>query len=296
MRVLLALLFIPAVLTAGQPPAVAVEAAARSIQPGEVVRLTITTASPATRVTVQAFDTAFPAFRVDNGTWLALLGVDLDVKPGRHTVSVTAADGTRTHATTRTLIVTNKAFPTRRLTVEPRYVEPPADVTDRIVKEAARLNALWASRTPDRHWNGAFVAPVPDRANSAFGSRSVFNGQPRSPHGGADFASPSGRIVRAPAAGRVVLAEDLYYTGQTVVIDHGLGLLSLFAHLSAIDVEFNQLVTPGDVLGRVGATGRVTGPHLHWTVRLAGTRVDPLSLINVTGQPADARVASGWLP
>ncbi len=245
---------------------------------------------------VQAFDTTFPAFRIDDQTWQALIGVDLDVKPGRHTASITAADGTRTHSTTRTIVVTDKAFPTRRLTVEPRYVEPPADVTARIASEAKRLNAIWASRTPERLWTGTFVAPVPDRANSAFGSRSVFNGQPRSPHGGADFLSPTGRPIRAPAAGRVVLAEDLYFTGGTVVVDHGLGLVSLFAHLSAIDAEPGQLVSPGDVLGRAGATGRVTGAHLHWTVRLAGTRVDPLALIEVTGQPADAHVKSGWLP
>jgi murein DD-endopeptidase MepM/ murein hydrolase activator NlpD len=137
---------------------------------------------------------------------------------------------------------------------------------------------------------------VPDRANSVFGSRSVFNGQPRSPHGGADFASPSGRLIRAPNGGRVVLAEDLYFTGQSVVIDHGLGLVSLFAHLSSIDVAPDTIVTAGDALGRVGATGRVTGPHLHWTVRLAGTRVDPQSLMDVTAQPDDATIAAGLLP
>ena len=296
MRVLLALLLLlPAMLVASQP-ALTVEAAARAVQPGEVVRLTITTASPMTSLTVQAFETTFESYRTTDTTWQALVGVDLDVAPGRHAVTITATDGTRTHISSRTLVVSRKAFPTRRLTVEPKYVEPPAAVTARILREAERLNAIWAARTPERLWSGPFTAPVPDRANSAFGSGSVFNGQPRSPHGGADFLSPTGRPIAAPNAGRIVLAEDLYYTGGTVVIDHGLGLVSLFAHLSAIDATVGTSVASGDVVGRVGATGRVTGPHLHWTVRLAGTRVDPLSLVDVSGQPDDAVVATGFLP
>ncbi|MCC7043485.1 MAG: M23 family metallopeptidase [Acidobacteria bacterium] len=296
MRVLLTTVLLSVTLTAGQAPVLSVQAAARAIEPGEVVRLTLTTAIPVTAVTVRAFDTAFTPFRLDDRTWQVLVGVDLDVRPGRHIVSIVAADATQTWTTTRTLVVADKAFPTRRLTVEPKYVEPPPDVTQRILAEAGRLNAIWASRSPERLWSGAFAAPVPDRANSAFGSRSVFNGQPRSPHGGADFASPSGRVIRAPNGGRVVLAEDLYFTGQSVVLDHGLGLVSLFAHLSSIDVHPGTIVSAGDALGRVGATGRVTGPHLHWTVRLAGARVDPLSLMDVTGLPDNATLEAGLLP
>jgi murein DD-endopeptidase MepM/ murein hydrolase activator NlpD len=296
MRLLLALVLLPATLMAGQAPALSVRAAARSVQPGEVVRLTISTATPVTTIDVRAFDTPFLPFQLDATTWQVLLGVDLDVRPGHHVVSIVATDGARTSTTTRTLEVADKSFPTRRLTVEPKYVEPPPDVTARILAEAERLNKIWASATRDRFWSGAFTPPVPDRANSVFGSRSVFNNQPRSPHGGADFASPTGRVVRAPNAGRVVLAEDLYFTGRSVVVDHGLGLVSLFAHLSSIDVAAGALVAAGDPLGRVGATGRVTGPHLHWTVRLAGTRVDPLALMDVTGQPGDASIEAGLLP
>ena len=138
-------------------------------------------------------------------------------------------------------------------------------------------------RRATRLWQDGFVRPVPDEANSAFGTRSVFNGQPRSPHGGADFLSPSGRPIAAPSGGRVALARDLYYTGNTVILDHGLGLFSMFAHLSVINVKDGDVVTSGQVLGEVGATGRVTGPHLHWTVRLNGTRIDPLSLLSVLG-------------
>jgi murein DD-endopeptidase MepM/ murein hydrolase activator NlpD len=296
MRALLATVLLSVTLTAGQAPVLSVQAAARAIEPGEVVRLTLTTAAPMTGLTVRAFDRDFTPFRLDDRTWQVLVGVDLDVTPGRHIVSIVAADATQTWTTTRTLVVADKAFPTRRLTVEPKYVEPPPDVTQRILAEAGRLNAIWASRSPERLWSGAFAAPVPDRANSAFGSRSVFNGQPRSPHGGADFASPSGRVIRAPNGGRVVLAEDLYFTGQSVVLDHGLGLVSLFAHLSSIDVQPGTIVSAGDALGRVGATGRVTGPHLHWTVRLAGARVDPLSLMDVTGLPGHATLEAGLLP
>ena len=114
---------------------------------------------------------------------------------------------------------------------------------------------------------------------SGFGVRSVYNGEPRAPHSGADFASPSGTPVLAPGGGRVVLAEPLYFTGQTVVIDHGLGLVSLLAHLSRIDVRVGADVVAGARVGLVGATGRATGPHLHWTVRLQGARVDPMSVI-----------------
>jgi murein DD-endopeptidase MepM/ murein hydrolase activator NlpD len=132
-----------------------------------------------------------------------------------------------------------------------------------------------------RLWAGRFVRPVADPANSAFGSRSILNGQARSPHGGTDFLSEAGTPVHAPNSGRVVLVDDLYYTGNTVVIDHGQGLVSLFAHLSAVNVRASQDVKTGDLIGLVGATGRVTGPHLHWTVRLGNARVDPLSLVAV---------------
>jgi len=252
---------------------------ARSMQPGEVALVTVTTETPAGLVATSAMGRDWRPFKIDDRTWQVVIGIDLDTAPGNHPLTVTV-DST---AVDHQLSVTAKQFPTRRLTVAPGFVNPPADVLDRITSEARTLAAIWTSSAADRLWSGPFVRPVSDPANSAFGTRSVFNGQPRSPHGGADFRSPLGTDVHAPNSGRVVLAADLYYTGNTVVIDHGLGLVSLFAHLSQTEVEAGDLVATRQVVGQVGSTGRVTGPHLHWTLRAGGARVDPLSLLAVLG-------------
>src|SRR5439155_2099920 len=131
--------------------------------------------------------------------------------------------------------------------------------------------------------------PVPQTANSAYGTRSIFNAKPRNAHGGADFLSPSGTPVHAPNAGRVVVARDLYFSGNTIVIDHGLGLFSMLAHLSALDVREGDRVSAGEIVGRVGATGRVTGPHLHRAVRASGARGDPLGVLPLLGSKDSRR-------
>lgn len=254
--------------------------AARSLRPGELVVLTIT--APATvPVTVRAFGRSWPAVRTESGEWRALIGIDLATKPGRHDVVITSGEAKTSHA----LVVQPRAFPTRRLTVDPALVNPPPEARERIAREARELTAIWTASPPAPLWRERFVRPVPDEANSAFGTHSVYNGERRSQHGGADFRSPTGRPIKAANAGRVVLADDLYFTGHTVVVDHGQGLVSLFAHLSEIDVKPGATVAAGDVVGKVGATGRVTGPHLHWTVRINGARIDPLSLLHVLGAP-----------
>src|SRR5262249_52691915 len=134
-----------------------------------------------------------------------------------------------------------------------------------------------------RLWTEGFVRPVPGPANATFGSRSVFNGERRQPHAGADFMSPAGTPVRAPNGGRGVFAGGRVFPGHTVLLGHGLGAFSLLAHLSSIDVHEGNVVARGETIGKVGATGRVTGPHLHWAVRLSGARVDPLAVLAVLG-------------
>jgi murein DD-endopeptidase MepM/ murein hydrolase activator NlpD len=265
------------------PAPVSVSVDARAIAPGEVVVLTVTTVAEAGAVHVRAFDRDWPSFAVDPHTWRALIGIDLDTAPGDYAASVRADSSAGVDRLTQPLTVASRSFRTRNLTVDNAFVNPPAAVQERIGRENAELNRIWRASSLTRLWDGPFVRPVPHEANSAFGTRSVFNGQPRSPHGGADFNSPAGTPVQAPNSGLVVLADDLYYTGGTVVIDHGLGLVSLFAHLSSIDAKAGEPVDTGAVVGQVGATGRVTGAHLHWTLRLNGTRVDPLSLLAVLG-------------
>ena len=260
-------------------PGVEVAARARALQPGELVVLTMTMPEAVERVRVRAFERDVEPYRVDDRVWRALVGIDLDVKPGTYAVTV---DGGVAHAT-YDLVVVKRAFRTRRLTVDEAFVTPPASEEERIAREARLLDGLWRSPAPTRLWNVPFVRPVPGAANSAFGTRSVFNGKPRNAHGGADFLSGTGTPIHAPNAGRVVLARDLYYSGNTVVIDHGLGLFSMLAHLSAIDVHEGDRVTTNQLVGLVGATGRVTGPHLHWAVRAGGARVDPLSILQLLG-------------
>ena len=221
-----------------------------------------------------------PVFPAANGRWRAVFGIDLDVKPGTYPIAV---DAGATHLT-RDLVVHPKVFRTRRLTVDPDFVTPPPSAAERIEREAKWLRQVWDSSAAERLWTAPFVRPVPEPANSAFGTRSIFNGRRLNAHGGADFLSAAGTPIHAPNAGRIVAARDLYYSGNTVIIDHGLGVLSMLAHLSAFEVHEGDRVERGQVVGRVGATGRVTGPHLHWAIRAVGSRIDPLSLLAVIGE------------
>jgi murein DD-endopeptidase MepM/ murein hydrolase activator NlpD len=268
------------VLTATAAPPLTITRTARAIRPGEVVLLTIAAPPSASLVRVRAFDRDWPAFREPGGDWQALVGIDLGTKPGRYEAEIKAGAERATHP----LAVEPRTFPTRRLTVDPDLVNPPPEALARIEREARELRDIWEHPARERLWTSPFERPVPDEANSAFGTRSIYNGESRPPHTGADFLSPTGRPVKAPNAGRIVLAAPQYFSGNTVIIDHGLGLFSLLAHLSEIDVKVGDTVNAGDVVGKVGATGRVTGPHLHWSVRLNNTRVDPLSLLFVLGQ------------
>jgi len=233
-------------------------------------------------VDVRAFDRDVPAHRLQAGAWRALVGIDLDVVPGTYEITARSAGG----VATRTLRVTSRNFAVRKLTVNPDFVNPPRELQTRIAEEARLLERAYAAVTPDPLWAQPFRRPVPHQANSRFGTRSIFNGELRSPHGGTDFLSPSGTPVHAPNDGRVAVARDLYFAGRSVLIDHGAGVFSQLAHLSRIDVREGETVRAGQVVGLVGATGRVTGAHLHWAVRVAGARVDALSLLAVLGPPA----------
>jgi murein DD-endopeptidase MepM/ murein hydrolase activator NlpD len=268
-----------ATLVLAQEPAMRVSLEARAQQPGEVVVVSI--ADAAAPIRVRAFDRDVPVYRADAGQWRAIVGIDLDVKPGTYTIAVDA--GSPPRHVDQALVVAKRVFRTRRLTVDEAFVTPPPSEQERIAADAKLLERVWNTPAREPLWTTPFVGPVPQPANSAFGTRSVFNGKPRNAHGGADFLSPSGTPVHAPNAGRVAVARNLYFSGNTVVIDHGAGLFSMLAHFSAIDVAEGDRVEPGQVVGRVGATGRVTGPHLHWAVRANGARVDPLSLLAVLG-------------
>jgi len=287
-------------MQAPQAPALAagltITHAARQVAPGEVVLLTITGTAPLTSVTGTAFGQRLAAFPGDAAgadgardtagstrVWQALAGIDLGTAAGVSTVSVEArtVDGAVVRGSHR-LTVAPKKFGVRRLRVPEQFVTPPASALARIAREQKRLAEVYAAVSPSRLWRGAFERPTDGAPVSQFGVRSDYNGKQGTPHRGTDFAGAAGAPVRAPAAGRVVLAMDLYYSGNTLILDHGLGLFSVLMHLSRIDVKDGDVVAAGAGVGAVGATGRVTGPHLHWSVRIGPVSVDPLSLLALT--------------
>lgn len=210
---------------------------------------------------------------------IALLPVRLDVQEGDYPLSAALVDRYgQTTVAELVLRVAYKERPVEHLTLPARMVSPVKKDTERIEREASLLNRKFKSIT-QRLWS-TFERPVDDPVNSVFGKRRLMNGKPKSPHSGTDFRSPAGTPVRSVSNGRVVLTADLFYTGQTVVVDHGEGLYSIYAHLSTVLVEEDDDLSLGDILGEVGSTGRSTGAHLHLSVRLLGERVDPLALLD----------------
>lgn len=268
-----------AAVTAALP---AVQVSPARIVPGTALRFTVSGADADARVGGTVLETDLVFLRGEDGTWAAFAGVDLDTSPGVYTFHVSAEWGDSAnleHAGEITVVA--KDYPTEELKVAARYVEPPQDVTERIARESAALKRLWARSTPEKLYDGVTLRPLAGVAGRNFGRRRVFNGKPRSPHSGADLAAPVGTPVPAAARGRVALARDLYYSGNLVVLDHGGGVYTLYAHLSRMDVSEGAMVAAGDIIGQVGATGRVTGPHLHWGARIGEARVDPGRLLEL---------------
>ena len=222
-----------------------------------------------------------PAFRVDD-VWTTILGVDLDAKPGEHRADavLTMNDG---HVERRdiTINVIAKKFPTSQLNVNEKFVELNKADLNRAHRESKETEAITGHMTTDLVPDEPFTVPIPGITGTNFGARRIFNGEPRAPHSGADLHATAGTPVHAANRGRVVLAKELFFTGNTVILDHGLGIYSLYAHLSRIEVKRGDIVKNGQIIGLVGATGRVTAPHLHWGMRVQGARVDPFSLVGL---------------
>ena len=210
----------------------------------------------------------------DGGRWKAVVGLPLATAPGTH-AAVLVPPAPAASAVELEFEVAPKAYAEQRLTVEPRKVDPLPEDLARIEAEAARSHEALASYSEEFVPTWRWSAPVAGPRSSSFGLRRVFNGQPRSPHSGMDIAAPTGTPIVVPAAGRVVETGDFFFNGQSVFVDHGHGVVTMYGHLSRIDVAPGDAVEAGAVLGLVGATGRVTGPHLHWGVAVNRAMVDP---------------------
>jgi len=220
---------------------------------------------------------------MQNGTYEGLIGIDLSTKPATYEVKVIATDASgRGYSSPFFLKVGKGVFRTQKLSLPRSMVDLDAKTLERVNKEANRVKVLFQTFRDEKLWKGAFVRPLEGKLSSTFGLDRIINGQRRSPHTGVDLESEAGTPVWASNSGMVVLVDDLFFSGKSVILDHGWGLYSMYFHLSEGLVKEGDRVGRGDVLGRVGSTGRSTGPHLHWAIRMNQVRVDPLSLLKLS--------------
>lgn len=241
-----------------------------SLVPGGVATLVVgDAAQPRPQVTYNKV----PVLTIkQNNQWVSVIGISLSTKPGKQFIKI--ANGNKSKKLS--FMVKDKQYPTQHLTIKnKRKVNPNNLDMKRITKERPIIkNAL-------KHWSDTanvslqFIAPVKGVKSSSFGSRRVFNNQPRRPHSGMDIAAATGTPIIAAASGKVIEAGDYFFNGKTVFVDHGQGLITLYCHMDTISAKVGNQVDAGEVLGTVGKTGRVTGAHLHWTVSLNNARVDP---------------------
>jgi murein DD-endopeptidase MepM/ murein hydrolase activator NlpD len=214
--------------------------------------------------------------------WITLAGVDVEAAAGRSTLRIDAElDNGSPLDLSQKILIHPAHYRTGKITVPPKFVEPGPEELKEIATDADLKKKVFGASAAEPLWRGDFRAPVRAAPTDSFGTRRMFNGKLASIHKGMDFRAPMGTLVRASNDGVVVLARPLYYEGNCVVIDHGLGLYTLSMHFSRIDVHEGQRVVAGDRLGLSGATGRVTGPHLHWAVRWEGAYLDPAKLLRL---------------
>lgn len=212
--------------------------------------------------------------------WQAVVGIPLETQPGQHTIKVKDPKHQQ-YIQELPFTVHDKKYPEEWLTIkQQRYVTPDKQQLARISEESARLKAAYAKFDPIPLDTIDMEAPAKGRFSSPFGLKRFFNKQPRNPHSGLDIAAKAGTPVHAALGGKVIVTGNFYFNGNTVVIDHGQGLKSVYCHLQEMTTTPGSKLQQGDLIGKVGMTGRVTGPHLHWTVILNNTKVDPKAFLS----------------
>ena len=254
-----------------------------SAQQGGLLELTLASAAPVGEITATWAGNAAPLWEDGASLRHALLGVDLERIPGKYDLSVAGqlASGAQLTCSAEVDVKAGQ-FAIESLKVAPGLVEPSPEDRARADKESARQHEIFTRVTPERLWDGKFRMPLDGNLTGHnFGRRRVLNGQPKSPHAGLDIPAPAGTPIHAAQHGRVALADNLFYSGNTVIIDHGLGVYTFYGHMKSISVAEGDDVKAGDVIGQVGATGRATGPHLHWTLVVDGARVNPLGIVRL---------------
>jgi murein DD-endopeptidase MepM/ murein hydrolase activator NlpD len=250
------------------------------VQQGEVIEVSVKGADLAV-VEGQIGNDRINFYRNGQYTFSAIIGADVDAKPGASklflkTISASGSERYREIA----FKIKAKAFRKESFNVPPSFDHTTPETLEEIRREQSAFARVFAAPSPDRMWDGPFVRPVPHEASaSSFGFRRIINGIPRAPHTGTDLSSPVGTEVVASNHGRAALVGNFYFAGGSVVLDHGGGLFTMYFHLSEFRVDEGAMVKKGEVVALSGATGRVTGAHLHWGARLLNARVDPLQLL-----------------
>jgi len=249
---------------------------------GEISRVDVPAAAGRDTVTGTFMGKSLAFIPTVQGGFYALVGVDMDTRPGSYPLVVkTWRKGKVSRTLRRQLAVRDAGFPVQKLTLEPAKVFPDSAAMKRIQSENELRNRKWSRWAGEAFWGKRFIPPLEGELKR-FGHRRIINDAPRSPHSGVDISADQGTRVICPARGRVILTGDFFFSGKSVYIDHGLGLISMFFHLSRIDVAEGDMLKQGQVLGAVGSTGRASGPHLHWGVRYRGSRINPAALLQLS--------------
>ncbi len=272
----------PCLCAASDLPEIDVALSSRQIPQGGVELLSIRVNEGEIPKVTWLDKEAWLVFDPEEKAWQGFLGVDLRAKPESYVLDIKSMPSGRKKLLA--LEVVEKDWGVRRLTLPKKMVDLDSKTLERARKESKVMKSLWRASVDRPLWRGKFLRPVPGKVLGPFGRRSIINSQPRSPHSGVDLRGKSGTPVKATNHGKVVLVCDHFFSGRSVVIDHGGGIQSMYFHLDSITVRKDDMIEKGQVIGRMGSSGRATGPHLHWGIRMNGARVDPIGLTILSRQ------------